>query len=91
MLTCTGDTPLEGYHVTADPVTPGVTGKRFFATNVTLVIYENAETFDGKMPDTGAPPTRAGGSRRSPARVSHDTAQAQRRSSSSPRSASARR
>jgi prepilin-type N-terminal cleavage/methylation domain-containing protein len=53
--TCTGDTPVEGYHVTADPVTPGSTGNRYFGTNVELVIYENLETFAGKMPDTGAP------------------------------------
>ena len=56
VLTCAGDTPLDAYHVTADPVTPGVTGHRFFATNVSLVIYEDLETFDGKMPDTGVPP-----------------------------------
>jgi prepilin-type N-terminal cleavage/methylation domain-containing protein len=55
MLTCTGETPLDAYHVTADPLTPGVTGNRFFGTNVTLVIYENLETFAGKMPDSGAP------------------------------------
>jgi prepilin-type N-terminal cleavage/methylation domain-containing protein len=55
LLTCTGDTPLDAYHVTADPVTPGVTGNRFFGTNVDLVIYENLETFDGRMPDSGAP------------------------------------
>jgi prepilin-type N-terminal cleavage/methylation domain-containing protein len=54
-LTCTGDTPLDAYHVTADPVSPGVTGSRFFGTNVNLVIYENLETFDGKMPDSGVP------------------------------------
>ena len=56
VLTCTGDTPVEGYHVTADPVTPGTSGIRFFGTNVDLVIYENLETFSGKMPDNGAPP-----------------------------------
>jgi prepilin-type N-terminal cleavage/methylation domain-containing protein len=56
VLTCTGDTPLDAYHVTADPVTPGVTGNRFFATNVDLVIYDSLETFAGKMPDSGAPP-----------------------------------
>jgi prepilin-type N-terminal cleavage/methylation domain-containing protein len=56
ILTCTGDTPVEAYHITADPVTPGTTGNRFFGTNVSLVIYEDLETFVGKMPDTGAPP-----------------------------------
>lgn len=55
LLTCSGDTPLDAYHVTADPVTPGVTGSRFFGTNVDLVIYENLETFNGKMPNSGAP------------------------------------
>lgn len=55
VVTCTGDTPVEAYHVTADPVMPGSTGTRFFATNVDLVIYENVETFNGRMPDTGKP------------------------------------
>ena len=56
LLTCTGETPLSAYHVTADPVIPGVTGSRFFGTNVDQVIYEHTETFGGgKMPDTGAP------------------------------------
>jgi type IV pilus assembly protein PilA len=54
--TCTGDTPVESYHVTADPVTPGLTGLRFFGTNMDIVIYESPETFTGgKMPDSGAP------------------------------------
>ena len=35
LLTCTGDTPLDGYHVTADPATPGVSGVRFFGTTLT--------------------------------------------------------
>lgn len=55
MVTCTGDTPLESYHVTADPVVPGSTGIRFFGTNVDLVIYEHLESFAGNMPDSGAP------------------------------------
>jgi prepilin-type N-terminal cleavage/methylation domain-containing protein len=56
LLTCGGETPLEGYHVTADPVIAGVSGLRFFGTNTDVVIYENAEeTFTGKMPDRGAP------------------------------------
>jgi type IV pilus assembly protein PilA len=54
--TCTGDTPVESYHVTADPVVPGSTGSRFFGTNMDIVIYESPETFTGgKMPDSGAP------------------------------------
>ena len=56
LLTCTGETPLSAYHVTADPVIPGVTGSRFFGTNVDHVIYEHTETLGGgKMPDTGPP------------------------------------
>ena len=55
LQTCTGDTPVEAYHITADPVRPGVTGHRFFGSNVSFVIYENMESFAGRMPDTGAP------------------------------------
>ena len=56
LQTCTGDTPVESYQVTADPLVENSTGKRYFGTNITLVIYENAETFVGKMPETTAPP-----------------------------------
>lgn len=56
VLTCTGETPLSGYRVTADPVIPGVTGSKFFGTNVDHVIYEHTETFSGgNMPETGPP------------------------------------
>ncbi len=55
LTTCTGDTPVESYHVTADPESPGFTRMRYYATNVDLVVYENVETFKEKMPDTGAP------------------------------------
>jgi type IV pilus assembly protein PilA len=53
---CTGETPVEAYHVTADPLSPSVTGHRFFGTNTNLIVYENTETFEGKMPDVGPPP-----------------------------------
>jgi prepilin-type N-terminal cleavage/methylation domain-containing protein len=53
--TCTGETPLAGYQATADPATPGTTGLRFFGTNVDLVVYENLETFNGRMPELGPP------------------------------------
>jgi prepilin-type N-terminal cleavage/methylation domain-containing protein len=53
--TCTGDTPLTGYQVTSDPMMPGWSGRRFFGTNVDLVIYENTESFTGKMPESGPP------------------------------------
>jgi type IV pilus assembly protein PilA len=55
--TCTGDTAVDAYHVTADPVVSGTTGNRFFGTNTSLVIYEALESFTGKMPDSGAPAT----------------------------------
>ena len=54
-LTCTGEIPVEAYHVTADPITPELSGKRYFGTNTDLVIYEFEESFDGKMPDVGPP------------------------------------
>lgn len=53
--TCTGETPLEAYHVTADPVAPGVTGHRYFGTNINLVVYEHTESLSDRMPDRGAP------------------------------------
>jgi prepilin-type N-terminal cleavage/methylation domain-containing protein len=53
--TCTGDTPVTGYQVTSDPSMPGWSGRRFFGTNVDLVIYENTESFSGKMPESGPP------------------------------------
>jgi prepilin-type N-terminal cleavage/methylation domain-containing protein len=55
VLSCTGETPVESYHVTADPLTPGITGRLFFGTNIDLVVYESQETFVDKMPDSGAP------------------------------------
>jgi type IV pilus assembly protein PilA len=55
LQTCTGDTPVDAYHITADPVKPGITGNRHFGSNVTLVIYESTESLNGKMPDNGPP------------------------------------
>jgi prepilin-type N-terminal cleavage/methylation domain-containing protein len=54
--TCTDDTPLETYQVTADPQRPGLSGNRYFATNTDRVLYEDTETFTGNMPESGAPP-----------------------------------
>ena len=55
-LTCTGLTPVASYQVTADPVRPGLSGRRFFATNTDRVLYEDADkTFAPDMPETGAP------------------------------------
>ena len=54
--TCTGITPVESYQVTAEPVRPGLSGNRFFATNTDRVLYEDAEkTFAADMPEKGAP------------------------------------
>lgn len=55
-LTCTGISPVESYQITADPVTPGLSGSRYFATNTDRVLYEDAEkTFATDMPEKGAP------------------------------------
>ena len=54
--TCTGLTPVESYQLTADPLRPGLSGNRFFATNTDRVRYEDAEkTFAADMPEKGAP------------------------------------
>lgn len=54
--TCTGQTPIESYRVTADPTRPGLSGNRFFATNTDRVLYEDAEkTFATDMPEKGPP------------------------------------
>jgi type IV pilus assembly protein PilA len=53
--TCTGETPVESYQATADPTTPGSSGVRFFGTNTTVIVYENLESLNGRMPETGAP------------------------------------
>ena len=54
--TCTGVDPVGTYQVTADPLRPGMSGVRFFATNTDRVLYEATETFTGKMPESGPPP-----------------------------------
>jgi prepilin-type N-terminal cleavage/methylation domain-containing protein len=52
---CIGVMPVAGYQVTADPLTPGATGVRFFGTNAERILYEDVTTFAGSMPETGAP------------------------------------
>lgn len=54
-VTCTGVAPLPGYFVTADPVIPGGTGIRHFATNTDRAIFEDTTTYVGNMPESGAP------------------------------------
>jgi prepilin-type N-terminal cleavage/methylation domain-containing protein len=52
---CIGVMPVAGYQVTADPLTPGATGLRFFGSNTDRIVYEDTATFAGNMPETGAP------------------------------------
>jgi prepilin-type N-terminal cleavage/methylation domain-containing protein len=51
---CNGATPAAAYQATADPALAGTTGSRFFGTNADRVIYEDAATFTGNMPEMGA-------------------------------------
>jgi hypothetical protein len=41
--------------VTADPLRLGNSGRRFFATNASGVIYEHGETFGATMTQSGPP------------------------------------
>lgn len=52
---CTGAAGVSGYQATADPLSPGVSGGRSFGTNSSRVIYQDAATFVGNMPEEGAP------------------------------------
>jgi prepilin-type N-terminal cleavage/methylation domain-containing protein len=56
---CNDADTAPAYIVTADPVRPGNSGRRYFATNGSRAVYENTETFVEKMPATGAPPVGA--------------------------------
>ncbi|HXW04690.1 MAG TPA: prepilin-type N-terminal cleavage/methylation domain-containing protein [Vicinamibacterales bacterium] len=53
--TCTGVPAADGYQATADPLSPGVSGLRYFGTNRDRVLYEDTTTFSGNMPEAGAP------------------------------------
>jgi prepilin-type N-terminal cleavage/methylation domain-containing protein len=53
--TCTGAVPLTSYKLTADPAAPGISGTHFYGTNAERVIYEDLQTFQNDMPETGAP------------------------------------
>ena len=53
---CTGDGLIQGYFLTADPLRPGISGTRSFATSTDRVLFADAATFTGAMPETGAPP-----------------------------------
>ena len=53
--TCTGLVPLTSYWITADPVTPGISGNQYYGTNSDRVIYSDLETFQNNMPEKGPP------------------------------------
>jgi type IV pilus assembly protein PilA len=53
--TCNGLTPVTSYQVTADPVNPGISGIRYFATNTDRVVFADTVTFSDEMPERGAP------------------------------------
>lgn len=53
--TCTGLTPLDRYRLTADPLTPGLTGIRCYGTNGDRVIYEDVLSFADDMTEAGPP------------------------------------
>ena len=52
---CNGGAALSSYFVTADPVTPGHSGMQSFGTNSDRVIFGDAVTYVGSMPESGAP------------------------------------
>ena len=54
-LTCTQQTPLASYQITADPIRPGLSGTRWYATNTDRVVFEDTVSFVGNMPETGDP------------------------------------
>jgi prepilin-type N-terminal cleavage/methylation domain-containing protein len=60
-----GEEPVNGcndavtsaaYVATADPLRPGNTGRRYFGTNTSRVIYEHLESLGKVMPESGPPP-----------------------------------
>lgn len=52
---CVEVMPVTGYYVTADPIVPGTSGRRFFGSNQDRIVYEDMVTFVGSMPESGAP------------------------------------
>jgi prepilin-type N-terminal cleavage/methylation domain-containing protein len=52
---CNGVPTTPTYFVTADPMTPGLSGVQYYATNTDRVIYADTATYVGNMPGTGAP------------------------------------
>jgi type IV pilus assembly protein PilA len=56
---CNGGTLNSSYQATADPVTPGSTGVRFFGTNANGAIFQSLATLTGIMPEVGPAPAPA--------------------------------
>lgn len=56
---CNGGTIVSSYQATADPVTPGQTGDRYFGTNANGGIFQSTASLAGAMPETGPPPAPA--------------------------------
>lgn len=52
---CNGVVPVATYRVTADPITPGISGLRYFATNTDRAIFADSATYTEDMPQTGSP------------------------------------
>ena len=52
---CTGAMPLSGYSLTADPASEDPGGMRWFGTNTDRVIFADATTYTGNMPESGSP------------------------------------
>jgi prepilin-type N-terminal cleavage/methylation domain-containing protein len=55
VVACNGAQLSPGYAATADPITPGRSGARFFGLNADRVLFEDSQTFKENMPQSGAP------------------------------------
>jgi prepilin-type N-terminal cleavage/methylation domain-containing protein len=58
-VSCNGGGLNSSYQATADPLTPGSTGNRFFGTNANGAIYQSLATLTGIMPEVGPAPVPA--------------------------------
>ena len=52
---CNGVDTTIGYFATADPLRPGNSGRRYFGTNGSRVIYVGEQSFVENMPESGPP------------------------------------
>jgi prepilin-type N-terminal cleavage/methylation domain-containing protein len=58
-VSCNGGQLSDSYQMTADPVTPGSTGGRFFGSNSSGAIFQSFASLTGAMPEGGNPPAPA--------------------------------